>query len=106
VCLIVIIRHITSRAAQEQHYGQDKNAEWVQKAAQSTCAETSSFLIPIETERGNLGDMFDQIPKELISKVMLEEKVFRTWHSGRTVLLGDTRFWAILDYGSISEQTT
>ncbi|KAH7041663.1 hypothetical protein BKA57DRAFT_441459 [Linnemannia elongata] len=36
-----------------------------------------------------LGDLYERTPKELISKVMLEEKIFRTWHSGRTVLLGD-----------------
>ncbi|KAF9373931.1 hypothetical protein CPB97_000226 [Podila verticillata] len=36
-----------------------------------------------------LGDIIDQTPKELISKVMLEEKCFDTWYSGRVVLLGD-----------------
>ncbi|KAG0341625.1 hypothetical protein BG004_005974 [Podila humilis] len=37
----------------------------------------------------SLGDIIDKTPKELISKVMLEEKCFETWHSGRIVLLGD-----------------
>ncbi|KAF9307779.1 hypothetical protein BG003_000217 [Podila horticola] len=36
-----------------------------------------------------MGDLIDKTPKHLISKVMLEEKIFSTWHGGRTVLLGD-----------------
>ncbi|KAG0349964.1 hypothetical protein BG005_010504 [Podila minutissima] len=36
-----------------------------------------------------LGDIIDQTPKELISKVMLEEKCFESWYHGRVVLLGD-----------------
>lgn len=36
-----------------------------------------------------LQDLIDRTPKELISKVTLEEKVFKTWYSCRTVLIGD-----------------
>lgn len=36
-----------------------------------------------------IGDLIDWTPKELITKVMLEEKVFETWYDGRVVLLGD-----------------
>ncbi|KAF9309489.1 hypothetical protein BG003_009704 [Podila horticola] len=36
-----------------------------------------------------MGDLIDRTPKELISKVMLEEKLFETWFGGRVVLLGD-----------------
>ncbi|KAF9352888.1 hypothetical protein BGX26_009326 [Mortierella sp. AD094] len=38
---------------------------------------------------GTLGELFDATPKHLISKVFLEEKIFKTWHHGRTVLLED-----------------
>ncbi|KAI1317164.1 hypothetical protein EDD11_008955 [Mortierella claussenii] len=38
---------------------------------------------------GTLGDLFDATPKDRISHVVLQEKVFKTWHYGRTVLLGD-----------------
>ncbi|KAF8958828.1 hypothetical protein BGZ46_001879 [Entomortierella lignicola] len=38
---------------------------------------------------GTMGDLFDATPKHLISKVFLEEKLFKTWHHGRSVLLGD-----------------
>lgn len=36
-----------------------------------------------------MGDLIDWTPKDLITKVMLEEKVFETWYDGRVVLLGD-----------------
>jgi len=36
-----------------------------------------------------IGTLIDNTPKDLISKVMLEEKVFKTWYHQRTVLLGD-----------------
>ncbi|KAF9961313.1 hypothetical protein BGZ65_010953 [Modicella reniformis] len=45
---------------------------------------------------GELGDLFDNTPKETISKVVLEEKLFETWKHGRTVLIGDA-LDAILD---------
>lgn len=48
-----------------------------------------------------LGDLMDLTPKELMSKVMLEEKVFETWYSGRTVLLGDGKRAA----GMVVEET-
>ncbi|KAF9102601.1 hypothetical protein BGX29_004403 [Mortierella sp. GBA35] len=51
--------------------------------------KTRSSSIPFGTGSMILGDMYDRIPKELISKVMLEEKIFTMWSSGRTVLLGD-----------------
>jgi hypothetical protein len=36
-----------------------------------------------------MGYLYDRTPQDRISKVMLEEKIFKTWHHGRTVLLGD-----------------
>ncbi|KAI8603109.1 hypothetical protein EDD21DRAFT_48992 [Dissophora ornata] len=38
---------------------------------------------------GTYGDLIDKTPKHLISRVMFEEKEFRTWYGGRTVLIGD-----------------
>ncbi|KAF9351664.1 hypothetical protein BGX34_000425 [Mortierella sp. NVP85] len=37
---------------------------------------------------GKMGDMIDATPPRFISKVLLEEKLFKTWYYGRTVLLG------------------
>ncbi|KAF9395083.1 hypothetical protein CPC16_009343 [Podila verticillata] len=43
----------------------------------------------LNKDSSKLNDSFRNSPKELISKVMLEEKVFETWYDRRTVLLGD-----------------
>ncbi|GJJ73937.1 hypothetical protein EMPS_06295 [Entomortierella parvispora] len=36
-----------------------------------------------------IGTLIDYTPRESISKVYLEEKLFRTWHHGKVVLIGD-----------------
>ncbi|KAG0029272.1 hypothetical protein BGZ81_003979 [Podila clonocystis] len=61
------------------------------EAAQAMCKEVRNFKIPggRDSKDLTLGVLIDKTPKELISKVMLEEKLFDTWHAGRTVLLGD-----------------
>ncbi|KAF9928812.1 hypothetical protein FBU30_002083 [Linnemannia zychae] len=80
----------TSKAALEQRFRQSENSEWGAHTAHSMCDETRDFPILVkEGEKYTLGDLYDQTHKEVISKVMLEEKVFNTWYSGRYVLLGD-----------------
>ncbi|KAI1319716.1 hypothetical protein EDD11_003410 [Mortierella claussenii] len=65
-----------------------RNSEWGPEAAGSMCNEARNFPIPGGVNGDlTLGELIDQTP--LVSKVMLEEKVFDTWYSGRTVLLGD-----------------
>ncbi|KAF9334406.1 hypothetical protein BG006_002244 [Podila minutissima] len=46
---------------------------------------------------GTYGDLIDRTPKNLISRVMFEEKGFRTWYGGRTVLIGDGVVNAVFD---------
>lgn len=71
------------------------NSEWGPEAAQTMCNEIRDFPIIGGGEKQlTLGDLFDWTPKELISKVMLEEKVFQTWSHGRTVLMGDGMMFA------------
>lgn len=54
------------------------------------CHEVYNFPIPGGVGNNmELRDLFDFTPRELISKVVIEEKVFDTWFAGRTVLLGD-----------------
>ncbi|KAF9084596.1 hypothetical protein BGX23_010402 [Mortierella sp. AD031] len=91
ICWMVLhhLDNTTSKAAQEQRFRNSDNSEWGPYAAQSMCDETRDFPIPFGNGKMTLGDMYDRTPKELISKVMLEEKVFKTWFSDRTVLLGD-----------------
>ncbi|KAF9083755.1 hypothetical protein BGX29_002911 [Mortierella sp. GBA35] len=67
-----------------------RSSEWGAEAAQAMCDEVRSFPIISGGDKPlTLGDLFDWTPQELISKVMLEEKVFETWYDCRTVLLGD-----------------
>ncbi|KAG0033618.1 hypothetical protein BGZ81_007876 [Podila clonocystis] len=73
------------------------NAEWGPEAAEQMCKDIEDF--PILSGDGTLimKDLFARSPKHLISKVMLEEKIFQTWFSGRTVLLGDGAVCAMHD---------
>ncbi|KAG0375838.1 hypothetical protein BGX24_008597 [Mortierella sp. AD032] len=67
-----------------------KNAEWGPKAAGEMCDKVRDFpVVSGGTKQLTIGDLIDWTPKEFISKVMLEEKIFQTWHSGRTVIIGD-----------------
>ncbi|KAG0261840.1 hypothetical protein BG011_000603 [Mortierella polycephala] len=66
-----------------------RNSEWGPEAAEAMCNEVRDFAIPGGNGSQTVGDLIDNTPKEHISKVMLEEKVFDTWHDGRVVLLGD-----------------
>ncbi|KAF9433488.1 hypothetical protein BGZ76_009400 [Entomortierella beljakovae] len=62
------------------------NRDWYPETAVEICEDVRGFKSPYG---GSIMDLIDATPKELISKVLLEEKVFRTWHSGRVVLVGD-----------------
>ncbi|KAF9089229.1 hypothetical protein BGX29_012156, partial [Mortierella sp. GBA35] len=76
----LIIHHLdkkTSKAALDERFRTSENSEWGPHAAQKMCDETRSFPAPIKDSKGTmltLGDLYDRTPKELISKVMLEEK--------------------------------
>ncbi|KAG0001402.1 hypothetical protein BGZ80_001503 [Entomortierella chlamydospora] len=63
-----------------------RSSEWGPEAADVMCKEVRDYPVV----RGmKMGDLIDATPKEVICKVMLEEKLFETWTYGRTVLLGD-----------------
>ncbi|KAG0202602.1 hypothetical protein BGX28_004918 [Mortierella sp. GBA30] len=38
---------------------------------------------------GTVGDLLESTDRHLISKVLLEDRVYKTWYGGRTVLMGD-----------------
>ncbi|KAG9071542.1 hypothetical protein KI688_005754 [Linnemannia hyalina] len=80
----------SSKAAIERRQDASEREEWGPFAAQAMCEETSEFPVPIGDGTMTLGDVYELTPKDMISKVMLEEKVFDTWYSGRIVLLGDS----------------
>lgn len=49
-------------------------------------AEVKDFLTPFG---GTMGELISATPRDKISRVFLEDKLFETWHAGRTVLIGD-----------------
>ncbi|KAF9434452.1 hypothetical protein BGZ76_007992 [Entomortierella beljakovae] len=74
---------IASAEAKEQAF---RNSEWGPEANDAMIKDFRDSPCPWG---GTMGDVIDKTPKELISKVFLEEKIFKTWYHGRTVLIGD-----------------
>ncbi|KAG0054782.1 hypothetical protein BGZ83_010458 [Gryganskiella cystojenkinii] len=68
--------------------GEDKikNAEWGPEHSSDMMQKVKNFKVPHGL---TLGDLFELTPREKISRVYLEDKLFETWHHGRTVLIGD-----------------
>ncbi|KAF8934517.1 hypothetical protein BGZ47_010348 [Haplosporangium gracile] len=62
------------------------NTEWGPEAAKSMIKEVHDFPIKLG---GILGDIIDATSPDGVSKVMLEEKLFKQWSHGRIVLIGD-----------------
>ncbi|KAG0247439.1 hypothetical protein BG011_001472, partial [Mortierella polycephala] len=63
------------------------NSEWGTKTNISTMIQ-QYYDLPCPYG-GTVGELIDATPKDLISKVFCEEKLFETWFCGRTVLIGD-----------------
>ncbi|KAK3847061.1 MAG: hypothetical protein J3R72DRAFT_379683 [Linnemannia gamsii] len=64
-----------------------KNSEWGPDTSEPMIKEVRDFLIPFGNK--TLGDLIDETPRDNISRVFLEDKLFETWNHGRTVLIGD-----------------
>lgn len=79
-----------SSSEPSKEHGSFKNAEWGPEAVETMAEKIRAFPILSGSDKKlTMGDLINWTPKELISKVMLEEKVFETWHHGRAVLIGD-----------------
>ncbi|KAF9352367.1 hypothetical protein BGX26_009812 [Mortierella sp. AD094] len=63
-----------------------KNAGWAPESSDAMIREFEDLPCPIG---GTMKEIIEATPRDLISKVFLEEKVFKTWYHGRTVLIGD-----------------
>ncbi|KAG0378405.1 hypothetical protein BGX24_003939 [Mortierella sp. AD032] len=62
-----------------------RNSEWGPEAAGAMCDKVRDFpIISGSDQPWTIGDLIDYTPKELISKVLLEEKIFDTWYNCRT----------------------
>ncbi|KAF8970257.1 hypothetical protein BGZ46_010540 [Entomortierella lignicola] len=74
---------LSSSNAKEQLF---RSSEWGPESIEATMKDFEDFPCALG---GTMKDLFDATPKDLISKVFLEEKIFQTWHHGRSVLIGD-----------------
>ncbi|KFH66063.1 hypothetical protein MVEG_08164 [Podila verticillata NRRL 6337] len=88
VCWMVI-QFLTKETSKEND--SFRNSQWGPEAAEAMAKEVRDFKVPGGREGHilTLGDYLDKTPKNLVSKVMLEEIVFDTWYGCRTVLIGD-----------------
>ncbi|KAF9203189.1 hypothetical protein BGZ49_006685 [Haplosporangium sp. Z 27] len=76
-----------------------RSSEWGPEAAEAMCNDVRD----IPAVRGlKMGDLIDASPKEVICKVMIEEKLFETWTHGRTVLIGDDQMHPAAGLGAQS----
>ncbi|KAG0041514.1 hypothetical protein BGZ83_001701, partial [Gryganskiella cystojenkinii] len=66
-----------------------KVTDWNSRSVSTMCDEVRHLPIPNGPAGSTLGTLIDLTNKSLISKVCFNEKVFKTWFSGRVVLLGD-----------------
>ncbi|KAG0268739.1 hypothetical protein DFQ27_005819 [Actinomortierella ambigua] len=60
--------------------------DWGTEATDAMIEEVREFNAPFG---GKMKDFIDATPRESISRVKLEEKMFRSWYGGRVILVGD-----------------
>ncbi|KAF9896715.1 hypothetical protein BX616_006890, partial [Lobosporangium transversale] len=83
LCWGVTMQLDSSRASKDTRF---RNSEWTSDADGSIMGKVFTSKSP---GGGTVQDLIDSTPKEKISNVFLEEKLFETWYHGRTVLIGD-----------------
>ncbi|KAG0010191.1 hypothetical protein BGZ80_001696 [Entomortierella chlamydospora] len=81
ICWLVV-KQIGSAESETERL---RNSEWGPESNEAMIKEVRDFRIPT----GTLGDLIDATPKERISRMFLEGRLFGTWTHGRTVLIGD-----------------
>ncbi|KAF9381928.1 hypothetical protein BGX21_001971 [Mortierella sp. AD011] len=69
--------------AKDLHF---RNSEWGPESVEEMLDQFQDFPCAFG---GTMKEIMDSTPRNLISKVFLEEKVFQTWYDGRSVLIGD-----------------
>ncbi|KAF9335153.1 hypothetical protein BG006_000754 [Podila minutissima] len=83
----MLVHHLDKNTAKDNDAF--RNSEWGPEAAEQMCKQIGHFPVPGGNGKLTMKDLIDRTPKDLISKVMLEEKLFDTWYYRRTDLLGD-----------------
>ncbi|KAF9197640.1 hypothetical protein BGZ49_001829 [Haplosporangium sp. Z 27] len=83
VCWGITLQVESAAASKEAMF---RNSNWGHEADDSVMHKVYDYKTPIG---GVVRDLVENTPKERISKIFLEEKLFETWYHGRTVLIGD-----------------
>ncbi|KAG0340338.1 hypothetical protein BG004_006468 [Podila humilis] len=74
---------VTEEEAQQMMF---RNSEWGSEANEAVLEQIRGYSVK---QGGTLGDLIDLTDSDKISKVYVEQKLFQTWHYGRTALIGD-----------------
>ncbi|KAF9155767.1 hypothetical protein BG015_008697 [Linnemannia schmuckeri] len=82
---------------EEARQMRQNNLEWRPEATESLANTIRNYPIAFGGEGAVLGDILDVTPKDVMSKIMLEEKLFETWYDGNIVLIGDGAINAMQD---------
>ncbi|KAG0222139.1 hypothetical protein B0O80DRAFT_500784 [Mortierella sp. GBAus27b] len=82
ICWALGIQLSESEAKSQQF----RNSEWGPESIDVMYKDYENLPSPWG---GTMGDIMKYTPKDRISKVFLEEKIFKTWYGGQTVLIGD-----------------
>ncbi|KAF9995285.1 hypothetical protein BGZ79_011017 [Entomortierella chlamydospora] len=77
---------VTNQLTSEGNKAAFHNSEWGPQSVDVAIAPLLDLKVPFG---GLLGDLISVTPKDLISNVYLEEKLFKTWTHGRIALIGD-----------------
>lgn len=85
----VVVQFLDKKSAKKKD--SFRNSAWGPEAAEAMFKQVRYFRLPggKDGEAITMGDLIDRILKNSISKVTLEEKVFKSWYNRRAVLLGD-----------------
>ncbi|KAF9366818.1 hypothetical protein BGX34_006087 [Mortierella sp. NVP85] len=83
-----IRKQLNEEASKEAMF---RTSEWTPEQHTKMIREVYNFPISNgrEGDRKVLGDLIDATDPESISQVFVEDKLYETWHYGRTVLIGD-----------------
>ncbi|KAI7824075.1 hypothetical protein BC939DRAFT_502885 [Gamsiella multidivaricata] len=95
----ICLGHRRKLGEKETKVQQSRNSEWSPEWNDTMIKQFEDKPNPWG---GTMGDLFAATPKDLISKVIVEEKIFETWYHGKTVLLSDGM---ILPYATSSDAT-
>ncbi|KAF9162645.1 hypothetical protein BGX21_001293 [Mortierella sp. AD011] len=68
-----------------------KNSEWGSESGGSIQEDWRAFKLPLGPDNSyiTIGDLINSTESDNVTKIMLEEKLYTTWHHDRTVLMGD-----------------